>query len=81
MKHWKHSIACLTLAAMMSNPSHQIEAKEYCVDTGGGAYEAGYQTCCLAPAIALAVVLLAGIIAVGVHNRSHSEHAHDTDTP
>lgn len=52
---------------------------EYCTDTGGCAYEDAYQSCCIAPAIAFALVAIAGIIAVGVHNRSGSSHTHDFD--
>ncbi len=79
MKKWKQYIALLTVSAMLSNGS--TEAIEYCTDTGGCAYEEAYESCCIAPAIAFALIAIAGIIAVGVHNRgdggSSSIHAHD----
>ena len=53
------------------------DAVEYCTDTGGCAYEDAYQSCCIAPAIAFALIAIAGIIAVGVHNRSSSSHNHN----
>jgi len=71
-KQW---IASLTLFVMITHTLN-INAREYCTDTGGCAYEDTYQSCCLAPAIAFALIAIAGIIAVGVHNRSHSDHAH-----
>ncbi len=77
MKLFKKTITLLTCTAMLSFSSS--EGIEYCTDTGGCAYEDAYQSCCIAPAIAFALVAIAGIIAVGVHNRSGSSHSHNAD--
>ena len=79
MTYLKRWIALLTLSAMITTVSPEANAREYCTDTGGCAYEDAYQSCCMAPAIALALIAIAGIIAVGVHNRSHSSHDHSSD--
>lgn len=77
MKKWKRLVALLTVSTLLYTTTP--EAIEYCTDTGGCAYEEAYQSCCIAPAIAFAIIAIAGIIAVGVHNRgdSSSIHAHD----
>jgi hypothetical protein len=74
MTKWKKTVALLTSAAMLSMGTP--DAIEYCTDLGGSAYEDSYQSCCIAPAIAFALVAIAAIIAVGVHNRSSSSHSH-----
>lgn len=76
MTYLKRWVALLTLTAMVTTSSSDANAREYCIDTGGCAYEDAYQSCCIAPAIALALIAIAAIIAVGVHNRSHSSHDH-----
>lgn len=78
MKLLKKSITLLTCSAMLCMSSS--DAIEYCTDTGGCAYEDAYQSCCIAPAIAFALIAIAGIIAVGVHNRSGCSHAHCSDS-
>ncbi|ADI37967.1 putative membrane protein [Waddlia chondrophila 2032/99] len=78
MKLWKKTAILLTCSSMLClNTSEGIE---YCTDTGGCAYEDAYQSCCIAPAIAFALVAIAGIIAVGVHNRSSSSHTTNAHT-
>lgn len=77
MKLLKKTIVLMTCASMLSMQSS--DGIEYCTDTGGCAYEDAYQSCCIAPAIAFALVAIAGIIAVGVHNRSSSSHSHSSD--
>lgn len=77
MKLLKKTIVLLTCSSMLC--MHSSEGIEYCTDTGGCAYEDAYQSCCIAPAIAFALVAIAGIIAVGVHNRSSSSHSHSSD--
>lgn len=76
MKKFKRWIICLVLTAMFSTSAGDANAREYYTDAGGYAYESCYQSSCIAPAIVLALVAIAGIIAVGVQNRSKSSHAH-----
>lgn len=76
MKPYHRWIAFLTLTAMIATSTEDGHAKEYYTDSGGYAYEEAYQSCCLGPALVLALVAIAGIIAVGVHNRSSSNHNH-----
>lgn len=71
-------ITLLTLCALCACPP-KTQAREYCTSTGGAAYESAYQSCCIAPAIGFALLAIAGIIAVGVHNRHHSSHSHGDD--
>lgn len=74
-------VASLALASMVCMSCHdEAAAREYCTDAGGCAYEEAYQSCYIAPAVALALVAIAAIIAVGVHNRSHSDHDHVSDS-
>lgn len=80
MTYLKRWIALLTLSVMVTTASPEANAKEYCTDTGGCAYEDAYQSCYVAPTIAFALIAIAAIIAVGVHNRSHSAHAHSSDS-
>ena len=79
MKLWKKTVTLLACSAMLC--LHTSEGVEYCTDTGGSAYEDSYQSCCIAPAIAFALVAIAGIIAVGVHNRSGDTHGHSHAMP
>lgn len=76
LKRW---VTLIVLSVMITTASNNVNAREYCTDTGGCAYEDAYQSCCIAPAIAFALVAIAAIIAVGVHNRSHSSHDHAHD--
>lgn len=72
-----HKLISVSLVtALLTTGSTRVEGLEYCTDTGGCAYEGAHQACCLVPAIALALVALGTIIAVGVHNRSGAGHAH-----
>jgi hypothetical protein len=74
MKSIKSWIALLTLSAMVATSTENVNAYEYATDAGGYAYEDAVTSTSIAPAIVLALVAIAGIIAVGVHNRSHSSH-------
>lgn len=76
MRFLKRWITILTFTALCFSFNQNVHAQEYAVSTGGGAYQQAVAASRKAPAIAFALVLLAGIIAVGVHNRSHSSHAH-----
>lgn len=76
MKKLRKLIAIVALTAMTGVPSQNADGEEYCTSAGGCAYEDAYQSCCLAPAIGLAIAGIAIIIAVGVHNRNKSSHAH-----
>jgi hypothetical protein len=76
MKTWKNWVATLVLATIIVSSPSNIQARECCTDAGGYAYEDVANSCCLIPAVVFAVVAIAGIIAVGVQNRSHSGHGH-----
>jgi hypothetical protein len=77
MKSIKSWITLLTLLALIGTSAQNANAYEYATDAGGYAYEDAVTSTCIAPAIVLALVAIAGIIAVGVHNRSHSSHSHN----
>ena len=77
MKKLQKLATIITLCAMASLSSQNVEAEEYCTGSGGCAYESGYESCCLAPAVALGVAALAIIIAVGIH-KSKGNHAHSS---
>lgn len=74
MNKIKKYIIVTTLAAMFNFSCQDVNAQEYYIESGGCAYEDTYQSCLLAPAVTFALVAIAAIIAVGVHNRSKSSH-------
>jgi len=78
MKKIKKWVAILTFSTMITTNIQDVNAQEYYTDTGGCAYESAYESCCIAPAIALALVAIAAIVAVGVHNKGHSSHGHNS---
>lgn len=71
----KKSILTLLLASVATLPFNQLSAYEYVTDTGGNGYDDCCRSICIVPAIGFAAAIVAGIIAVGVHNRSHSGHS------
>lgn len=73
MKKW---IVAALLAANILTTASKAEAVEYVTDTGGCGYEDCCRSICIIPAIGFAALMIAGIIAVGVHNRSSSGHGH-----
>ena len=77
MRFLKKHVAIFLIVLMAWIAPTSSPAKEYCTDTGGCAYEDTYSACCIAPAVIFALALLAAIIAVGVHNRHKSSHAHN----
>jgi hypothetical protein len=79
MKVWKKLISLITAITIVTTSITNLEAREYCTDAGGCAYEEAVQSCCMVPALTFAIVAIAGIIAVGVQNRGGGHghgHAH-----
>lgn len=57
-------------------PTNQVEAFEYSTDLGGGGYQEVRAAPHLAPAVALAAVALAAIIAVSLQTQNNPTHVH-----
>lgn len=77
MRAWKKWVSLITIATFATTSMTNLDAREYCTDAGGCAYEEAVQSCCMVPALTFAIVAIAGIIAVGVQNRGgHHGHGH-----
>jgi hypothetical protein len=72
----KKCFIILTASALITSPLSKLHAYEYVTDTGGCGYEDCCRSVCIVPAIGFAALMLAGIIAVGLQNRSHGGHNH-----
>ena len=77
MFHFKKMIALALLFALTSMGAQKLEAVTYVTDTGGYAYDESRAVTNLAPAIALATIAIAGIIAIAVQN-SHGGSSSST---
>ncbi len=77
MFHIKKMIACGLFFALISMSAPKLEAITYVTDTGGYAYDESRAVTNLAPAIALATLAIAGIIAIAVQN-SHGGSSSST---
>ncbi len=75
MKLTKKLLAVGAIVAMMSSPLN-VQADEFCCDTGGDGYDQCCRSTSLAPAIALGTIALVAIIAVAVQNTSGHSHCH-----
>lgn len=73
---FKRLMTTATVVMMFLGGVQSAHAQRFCTDTGGCGYEEARQTSCTAPTVALGLVAIGAIIAVGVHNRSHSSHSH-----
>lgn len=76
MKLVKKLVASAALLTMLSAPTSNIFADDYCVDMGGCGYEDCCRSCSLAPAIALGTIAVVAIVAVAVQNTSGHSHCH-----
>ena len=77
MSKFKKMVALITLFAIGSMATQQVEAVTYVTDTGGYAYDESRAATNLAPAIALGTVAIVGIIALAVQN----SHDHSSSEP
>lgn len=75
MKFTKKLIASGAIMAMMCT-SFNVQADEFCCETGGDGYDECCRSTSLAPAIALGTIALVAIIAVAVQNTSGHSHCH-----
>lgn len=64
----------LSLFTALFTSPHQVDAWEDSTDLGGGGYQQVRAAPQLAPAIALAAVVLAAMIAVSVQSQNNSTH-------
>ena len=81
MRIGKQCIAMICMILMLGMvENHHLDAQEYCTDGGGYGYVDAHRACCVTPAVAFALVALAGIVAVAFHNSKDGgngqEHVH-----
>lgn len=71
---FKTSLLLLSLCISLLAPVNKLAAFEYSTDLGGGGYQQVRAVPHLAPAIVLAAVVIAAMVAVSIQSQNDSTH-------